>query len=170
MPKLTEEQLAKLYPAAKTYDELQARRAELDEIRRPKFVALKIATWTALCVPLIAGVFHFLEKVAVGLTSGDTITTLSSVCIGLLLTGFAAVFMYYMWWLTESIASKVILATSLLHVLLSAVLAAAVVIYFYALEHEMNALFAVVLMTSCAFIASMGIVGYLLKQTTTNKG
>jgi hypothetical protein len=169
MPKLTEEQLAKLYPAAKTYDELQAKRAELDEIRRPKFVALKIATWTALCVPLIASVFHFLKKVTVGLTSGDTIATLSSVCIGLLLAGFAAAFIYYMWWLAERVASKTILATSLMYTLLAGVLIAAIAAYFYALEHEISALIAVASITSCTFIASVGIVGYLLKRTATGK-
>lgn len=164
MPQLTEEQLAKLYPTAKTYDELQAKREAIDEIRRPKFVALKIASWTALCVPLIASVFYFLAKVTVGFTSGDTITTLSSVCISLLLVGFNAVFVYYMWWLAESIASKVILATSRMYTLLAATLIGASTAYFYAVEYGINGLLAVAVTTSFTFMLSAGIVSILLKR------
>ena len=164
MPKLTGEELAKLYPRAKTYDELRMGQKQLHELRRPKYIALRTATWTALCIPTTTLTYSLLTKVGLGILSGSTVATLSSVCLSLLLLGFAIAFIYYMWWLIDGVTSKVLITTTLLHASLGGVLVGALALYFYAIRHGHSSLLATAATALVVFVVAFGITTFMLKK------
>lgn len=125
MSKLTEEDLAKIYPNAKTYDELQAEHGLLKEQQRPKFVAPKIAFWTSLSVPTVALVYYGAQRV--GLTTiggvgpgqtGASMTVLAGVCLVVLFCIIGLVILYYLRSLIDGLASKTLTNTTPLYVVL----------------------------------------------------
>lgn len=53
MPRLTEEDLASLYPKPKSFDEVEAERKFREIGRRPRFVPAKISAWTTLGIAVV---------------------------------------------------------------------------------------------------------------------
>ncbi len=125
MPQLTEEDLNKIYPRAKTYDELEAARELRAEQARPKLVALKIALWTSLCIPaVVVPYFAALHVVATANTS-SSMEVLAGVCFVVLLGIFSLFCLWYLRSHITTLASKVFVSTTLLYTILVAILAAA---------------------------------------------
>ena len=122
MPRLTGEELSKLYPKAKTYDELQAKHEKIKEIRRPKFVALKIASLTTLIAAAGLGVYATILWLLPSFESGSTGTTMFGVCVALLSAVFGIAAAYYLYSLIDGIASKVFINTTPLYVTLALML------------------------------------------------
>lgn len=130
MPQLTEENLAAIYPTAKTYDELRAERKQLQEQRRPKHVAPKIACFTSFSVPVVTVAYFIIQRVASTMLStsggpGASMAVLTGVCF-LILAGIVGLgVLYYLWWLIDGLASKVFVNTPLLYLFLGGVLCVA---------------------------------------------
>lgn len=124
MAQLSEEKLARIYPSAKTYDQLQAERNLLEERRRPKFVALKIALWTSLSVPIVALVYYGAQRVGLtalrtaGPGSNGSMTVLAGVCLVVLFCIMGLVMLYYLRSLIDGLASKALTNTTPLYLVL----------------------------------------------------
>jgi len=162
MPKLTEEDLAKIYPTPKTYDELQTERELREEAKRPKFVAAKIALWASLFVPVVAITGYAALRVARSPeTIGSSMAVLAGVCIVILLVIVGLAALYYLWSLIESLASKTIIATSLFSAALLAILGltggAGVVLYLYGFHPTVITLIMAAVVFVSSFIATKKI-------------
>lgn len=164
MPHLTEEQIAKLYPRAKTYDEIQAARKDRDEQRRPKFVALKIAFCASLAILIVTTTLYFIQQIlsrmflATGTGTGASLMILSSVCGLIILGALCLSSLYYLWSIIDGIASKTIALTALFHASLIGILciAAAIGIFFYLQGHGIIAATLVpIVWTSTAIILTI---------------
>ena len=164
MAKPTGEELSKLYPTPKTYDEHQADLREIQEIRRPKFVELKIGIWTALFIPVVVVVC----RIVVGITAtfrpgAETVAVLSGVSGALLSVAAGLGALYYLWWLIDSVASKVIVAPSMLYASLGGSILVALGLCLY-ISYELSMVIAVVGTTLFTFIVAVWLTGFILKK------
>ncbi len=124
MPKLTGEELSKLYPQAKSYEELRAEREQIKEVRRPKFVALKIALWTALIVPVALTVYHTVLRLILSIEPESIDGALFGVCLAILAAVVGLAIVYYLYSLIDGVASKIFLSTTPLYFTLAIILCA----------------------------------------------
>lgn len=129
MPQLTEEDVAKLYPRAKSYDELQTEREFREAERRPKYASARIALWASLSVPAITIPYYAsLRIVAVAYpvaasgSSSSSMAVLAGVSLIILLSMIGLAILYYLRSLIDSIVSKTIVATRLFYLVLIGIL------------------------------------------------
>jgi hypothetical protein len=164
MTQLSEEDLAKIYPTAKTYDELQAERELRREQGRPKHMPIKIALWASLSVPIIALIYEMAQRV--GLTTlnsaaGQTnasMTVLTGVCIVILLGILGLASLYYLWSLINGLASKTLVNTTPLYFMLAGALLTAtgisIVLHLYTYNFVVITLVPMVWVFIVSFIAA----------------
>lgn len=163
MPKLTGEELSKLYPKAKTYDELQIEREQTEEARRPRFVSLKVALWTTLIAVVAIAVYQAVLLLFPSFESGAVVDVMPGVCGAMLsaLLGMAAV--YYLYSLIDGVASKVFLNTALLYGALLIVLCICGGLGALLTYLEYSAIVVAVIATLSTFILSL-LVTVVLKR------
>lgn len=121
MPKLTGEELSKLYPTAKTYDELQQEKEQRQEIMRPKFVAEKIAFCMALGIVVVCTVYAFISGITGTFNDGSVEATMTGVCLTTLLVLLGAAALYYIYKLIDELVSKTIVTTPQFYAMLGGV-------------------------------------------------
>lgn len=86
---LTPEQLSKLYPTPKTYDELREERKQLDayhESQRPKFAALQITATMAVLVAVALAIIGFIPWL---IMSNPMLGTCFGIFLGMVWLGLA---------------------------------------------------------------------------------
>ena len=152
MPKLTPEDLSRLYPQAKSFDELEAERRLRDLERYPRFVSEKISLCTALCGATVFAVYHLVLRTMAGsLSSAGSVLSGVSFSILVLAAGMAT--LWYLYSLIDGLVSRVITAASLLYGALAGVL------FVSGLVHATLARFAIVGMPA---IATTLLLSFLL--------
>lgn len=165
MSQLTEEELAKIYPRAKSYDELQAERAAREEERRPRFIAAKIATGATLAIPTVVITYLVAIRVTAITPTSSSMSVLAGVCIVILICIAGLAILYYLWSLIEGLASKVIANTPLLYLLLVGILCIAGAIG-SALYAHYDTIAATAAATLWTFAASYGVTFSTLQDPT----
>ncbi len=121
MPKLTGEELSKLYPRAKTYDELQQEKELRQLAQRPKLAAEKIAFCVALGVLTVFTVYTLVSRVAGSFSDGSVEATMTGVCLAMLLVLFGAAILYSIYKTIDGLVSKTIVTTPQFYTLLGGV-------------------------------------------------
>lgn len=61
MSKLRGKELSKLYPNPKSFNELETEQRIREERRKPRFVVLKISTWSILAIGLVIGAYWLIS-------------------------------------------------------------------------------------------------------------
>ena len=144
MPQLTEEELAKIYPAAKSYDEVQEEREQLQEKRRPKLVALKVGAYVAAAVAFTITAYILTTKlIKATIPEVGSAASTASVMIGVFgmcLIGAVTIgIVYYLYTLTSSLLYRTFAASSFPTALLGAVFVATVTLaWFFAAERSID--------------------------------
>lgn len=161
MTQLTEEDLAKIYPTPKTYDQLEAEKKQREEEARPKFVALKIASWMTLSVPTVIITWYATRHIVATFRAPSSMAILAGVCLTMLVCIAGLAILYYLWWLIEKLAYKTMVATSLFKLIAVSVLAiaGAVGALFFIYEYNVIVIAAVTmpLVFASGFIATKTI-------------
>lgn len=122
MPRLTGEELSELYPKAKSFDQLRAESAQLQELRRPRLVALRIALCTTVCaVALLIAYRLIIHTIPTSQNNDPQVALVGVGMIGLILAATLAV-LWYLRSLIENVVSKTIAAPALLYTSLIAAL------------------------------------------------
>lgn len=132
MPKLTGEELSKLYPHVKTYDELQADRARMDEQRRPKLVALKVAFAAALGVlgiPTVYLIYRMASELISGADEGSISIVMTAVFSSIFLIVVCLAVLYYLYTFIDSLASKTMAISTPFYLLLFLIYCAAGIVF-----------------------------------------
>ncbi|HCH33965.1 MAG: hypothetical protein UY35_C0019G0010 [Candidatus Saccharibacteria bacterium GW2011_GWC2_48_9] len=107
MNKLSEKDIASIYPTPKTYNELQEERVQRELSRRPKNVPTKIGSWTALGVVTILGVQQIVPYVtAYDLSSAGGV--LFGVTFSLLAVLATGAMLYYLYAQTRGLVDRVL--------------------------------------------------------------
>lgn len=165
MAKPTGEELSKLYPTPKTYEERQADLREIQEIRRPKFVELKIGIWTALFIPIVVVVCRIVVGIAATFQPGTgTVVVLSGVSGAFLSIAAGFGTLYYLWWLIDSVASKVIVDPSRLYASLGGIIFATLGLCLYILRYEFSLFQTTTGVTLLTFVAAFWVTRSVLKK------
>ena len=112
MPKLTGEELSRIYPQAKTYDELHAQREAIKEARRPKFVAIKIASCTALIAAVALAFYQIILRLLPLFESAEVGSVMLGVCSLVLSVIISLVTIYYLYSVIDDVASKILASTT----------------------------------------------------------
>lgn len=154
MPKITEEDLANIYPRAKSYDELQAEREQREIAGRPKFVAAKIALWASLMVPVAFAVYFVMLYLMTTIRAGSTGGALFSVSFATLsaVIGLSAV--YYLYSRIDDLVSKTVASSSILYGILAVTLCAAGGMGATLQSHGYNLITAIAAATFTVFVVS----------------
>lgn len=120
MPKLTGQELSDLYPKAKTFDELQAATQEIQELRRPRLVPIKVATWVTLGVVSILVAYYLIARIMSNL-SDDAMQVLTSVGLSGTIAVGAVAMVIYLRSLIDELASRIIVSMPLLYTALGTI-------------------------------------------------
>lgn len=120
MNKLSEKDIASIYPTPKTYDELQAERVQRELTRRPKNVPARVGGWTTLGIVTILGVQQIVPYVtAFDLSSAGGV--LFGVTFSLLAVLATGVMLYYLYTRTRGLIDRVLDSPGRVYVQLIAV-------------------------------------------------
>lgn len=164
MPKLTEEQLARLYPTAKTYDEVQAKHAIRNEIRRPTFLILKVGFQTALGVAITLTTYHLLSRLITTTSFASMGGTMTTVC-GVILAGIILVaILYYLYSLTNALLSVTYVNPTLPMGLITSIFFLAIVVFWFLLQANYNHIAISALLVVTTFILACCVVTISPKQ------
>lgn len=165
MAQLTEEELARLYPTPKTFDEQQAERAVIDELRRPKFPALQMSLWLAASVPVMLVVYHANSYLVSALNEfSSTGEVLAGVSFGLLTLILGVLLLYYFYTQFDALVSKTISATPVLYRLLAGMFFATGASFTALGQLERSDTGVAVATTLVAFALSFAVISYVLKR------
>lgn len=134
MNKLSEKDIASIYPTPKTYDELQAERVQRELSRRPKNVPAKIAGWTTLGIVTVLAVRQIVPYVtsydlssAGGVLFGVTFSLLAVLATGALL--------YYLYTQTRGLIDRALDSPGRVYVQLIVVVGVTLFVTFRFIEY-----------------------------------
>lgn len=165
MPALSKEKLAEIYPTAKTYEELQAEREIREQKRKPKLVAIRIATWTTI---ILFAFFTLYESSFYILTESKQIESLDSIDFNLVITALlgliSLVVILYLYTQIKKLATKTITATPALFGSIMIILATNGVVYRLLVEYEQNHWDILALSPPITFLLVYGVTKAILKK------
>lgn len=121
MPKLTGKELSNLYPKAKTFDEMRAESKQIQELRRPRFVPAKVATWVTLGGITVLTAYYLIARIMNDL-SDDAMQALTSMSFAGIIAVGAVASVFYLRSLIDGLASRIIVSMPLLYTMLGIIL------------------------------------------------
>lgn len=162
MPKLNGKELSDLYPKPKTYVQLKAERKEAQLARRPQFVALKIALWATLTIPIALAAYHFIVGVMNNLSSTGAVLAATSFSFLICLIGIAAIF--YLYTLTNGLILKTSLSATTLYFALLIILVASGALLQLLVQSQVSVSVAALPVFLFNFLATYFAVRFLLRH------
>ena len=155
-------ELSDLYPKPKTYEQLEAERERIQQARKPKFVALKLATWSATFVFIALATYGAVTLIMNShLSSAGAVIAGTSFSFLVCLVGMAAAF--YLYTLIKSLLTKVSLSGAALFTALLVVFVLSGLLMQLLVHYRTDILLSAAATLSFDFLAAYFVLGLLLK-------
>ena len=165
MPKLNGKELSELYPKPKTYEQLKTEREQAQLARKPRFVALKIASWSTAAVFTVLAAYNLITLIMTNrLSSAEAVLSGVSFSFLACLAAMAAIF--YLYTLINALAPRTPISSTILYTALPIILVISGVLMQLFVQNRLNTLLAMFLALLFNFAVTSLAIRFLLNHTS----
>lgn len=164
MSKLSGKELSDLYPKPKTYEQLKVEQEQAAPARKPRFVAPKIALWSASAIFTVLVAYEFIVFF-IGSNLDSSFAVISGVSASFLVCAAAMAVLFYLYTLAGNLLRKTLLSSTVLYVSLSIVLIACGYVLQVLLQNQLPLAIAGAIVLLVTFSITYFVTKFLLKHS-----